>query len=129
MYLALHNKCPSHLWRVFSPYRNKLSSSRVSKSNLFVLFRTLCQRCGRNDLLSLASYSQAKVAASSFQQAKQQFFQALCAHGYGAWISKPLEEKSFEAGEGMGNSGANIPMGYGSSNGGAMEVKQEEEEA
>lgn len=107
---------------------NKLSSSRVSKSNLFVLFRMLCQRCGRNDLLSLASYSQAKVAASSFQQAKQQFFQALCAHGYGAWISKPLEEKSFEAGEGMGNSGANIPVGYGSSNGGAMQVKHEEEE-
>lgn len=107
---------------------NKLSSSRVSKSNVFVLFRTLCQRCGRNDLLSLASYTQAKVAASSFQQAKQQFFQALCAHGYGAWISKPLEEKSFEAGEGMGNSGANIPMGYCSSNGGATQVKQEEEE-
>lgn len=113
----------------FPPSRNKLSSSRVSKSNVFVLFRTLCQRCGRNDLLSLASYSQAKVAASSFQQAKQQFFQALCEHGYGAWISKPLEEKSFEAGEGMGNSRANILIGYGNSNGGAVEVKQQEEEA
>lgn len=68
------------------------------------------------------------MAASSFQQAKQLFFQALCAHGFGAWISKPLEEKSFEAGEGMGYSAANIPMGYNSSNGEAMQVKQEDEE-
>uniref|UniRef100_H3DLT9 Adenosine deaminase RNA specific n=1 Tax=Tetraodon nigroviridis TaxID=99883 RepID=H3DLT9_TETNG len=78
---------------------NKLSVSRVTKSNLFSLFRTVCQRCGRADLLSLPSYSQAKMAASSFQLAKQQFFQALSAHGYGTWIGKPLEEKSFEAGE------------------------------
>ncbi|XP_073341190.1 double-stranded RNA-specific adenosine deaminase isoform X3 [Pagrus major] len=106
---------------------NKLSVSRVSKSNLFGLFRTLCQRCGRTDLLSLPSYSQAKMSATSFQLAKQQFFRALSVHGYGAWISKPLEEKSFEAGEGNGNNGASVPVGYGSSrNGGAMEIKQEE---
>lgn len=104
-----------------------MSASRVSKSNLFILFRTLCQRCGRHDLLSLPSYSQAKMAASSFQQAKQHFFQALSAHGYGAWISKPLEEKSFEAGEGIGNIGTSVPVGYSSSsNGGTMEIKQEE---
>ncbi len=62
----------------------------------------------------------------SFQLAKQQFFQALGVHGYGAWIGKPLEEKSFETGEGMGNNGASVPAGYGSSrNGGAVEFKQE----
>uniref|UniRef100_A0A671WK89 Adenosine deaminase RNA specific n=1 Tax=Sparus aurata TaxID=8175 RepID=A0A671WK89_SPAAU len=106
---------------------NKLSVSRVSKSNLFGLFRSLCQRCGRTDLLALPSYSQAKMSAMSFQLAKQQFFRALSIHGYGAWISKPLEEKSFEAGEGNGNNGASVPVGYGSSrNGGALEVKQEE---
>lgn len=109
------------------PSSNKLSVSRVSKSNLFALFRSLCQRCGRTDLLSLPSYSQAKMSALSFQLAKQQFFQALGAQGYGAWIGKPLEEKSFEAGEGTGNNGASIPVGYSSSsNGGAMEYKQEE---
>uniref|UniRef100_A0A8C9YNY3 Adenosine deaminase RNA specific n=1 Tax=Sander lucioperca TaxID=283035 RepID=A0A8C9YNY3_SANLU len=62
---------------------NKLSVSRVSKSNLFGLFRSLCQRCGRVDLLSLPSYSQAKMSAMSFQLAKQQFFRALSSHGYG----------------------------------------------
>ncbi|XP_030604924.1 double-stranded RNA-specific adenosine deaminase isoform X2 [Archocentrus centrarchus] len=97
----------------------KLAMSRVSKSNLFCLFRSLCQRSGRTELLSLPSYAQAKMSAVSFQQAKQQFFQALSAHGYGAWIGKPLEEKSFEAWEGNGNNGA--PVGS-SDNGGAMEV-------
>lgn len=109
------------------PRRNKLAVSRVSKSNFFGLFRSLCQRCGRADLLSLSSYSQAKMSAMSFQLAKQQFFQALGVHGYGAWISKPLEEKSFEAGEGTGCNGTSVHMGYGSSrNGGAVEHKQEE---
>nr|XP_061789542.1 double-stranded RNA-specific adenosine deaminase-like [Nerophis lumbriciformis] len=78
---------------------NKLGVSRVSKSNLFCLFRTLCQRCNRTDLLSMQSYAQAKKAAYSFQLAKDRFFQALGDHGYGAWIGKPLEEKSFEAGK------------------------------
>ncbi|XP_005732146.1 double-stranded RNA-specific adenosine deaminase isoform X3 [Pundamilia nyererei] len=97
----------------------KLAVSRVSKSNLFHLFRSLCQRSGRTDLLSLPSYAQAKISAVSFQQAKQQFFQALSAHGYGAWIGKPLEEKSFEAGEGNRNNGA--PVGN-SNNVGAVEA-------
>ncbi|XP_023264684.1 double-stranded RNA-specific adenosine deaminase [Seriola lalandi dorsalis] len=106
---------------------NKLAVSRVSKSNLFCLFRSLCQRCGRTDLLSHPSYAQAKMSAMSFQLAKQQFFRALSVHGYGAWIGKPLEEKSFESGEGIGKNGASVPVGYGSSrNGGAMEYKQEE---
>lgn len=104
---------------------NKLAVSRVSKSNLFCLFRSLCQRFGRADLLSLPSYAQAKMAAATFQHAKQQFFRALSDHGYGAWIGKPLEEKSFEAGE--GNNGSSFPVGYGNSrNGGATELKQEE---
>ncbi|XP_072250320.1 double-stranded RNA-specific adenosine deaminase [Leuresthes tenuis] len=106
---------------------SKQSVSRVSKSNLFCLFRSLCQKSGRTDLFSLPSYAQAKMAAMPFLLAKQQFFQALSVHGYGAWIGKPLEEKSFEAGERTGNNGASIPSGYGNSgNGGAMEYKQAE---
>uniref|UniRef100_A0A9J7WUQ6 Adenosine deaminase RNA specific n=1 Tax=Cyprinus carpio carpio TaxID=630221 RepID=A0A9J7WUQ6_CYPCA len=74
----------------------KMEVSRVSKSNLFRLFHTLCQRAGRADLLALPSYAHAKMAATSFQDAKRLFFLALNQHGYGAWIGKPLEEKSFE---------------------------------
>uniref|UniRef100_A0A8B9JIF0 Adenosine deaminase RNA specific n=1 Tax=Astyanax mexicanus TaxID=7994 RepID=A0A8B9JIF0_ASTMX len=77
----------------------KLEVSRVSKSNLYRLFREVCRRSGRADLLALPSYAHAKMGATSFQQAKALFFQALGQQGYGAWIGKPLEEKSFEAGE------------------------------
>lgn len=101
---------------------NKLGVSRVAKSNLFCLFRTLCERCGHKDLLSISSYAQAKVLAQSFQQAKKLFFQALGGQGYGAWIGKPLEEKSFESYERTGNNGTNCPTG----NGRAIECKQEE---
>ncbi|XP_026888126.2 double-stranded RNA-specific adenosine deaminase [Electrophorus electricus] len=82
----------------------KLEVSRVSKSNMFRLFRAACRRAGRADLLELPSYGQAKAAARPFQLAKAQFFQALARHGYGAWIGKPQEEKGFEAGEGLGKS-------------------------
>ncbi|KAM4600718.1 double-stranded RNA-specific adenosine deaminase isoform 1-T2 [Polymixia lowei] len=105
----------------------KLDVSRVSKSNLFRLFHSLCQRCGRQDLLSLPSYAQAKMSALTFQLAKQQFFQTLNLHGYGAWIGKPLEEKSFETGEGMGSKGGSVALAYSSSNnGGVTEIKQEQ---
>ncbi|KAM3873305.1 double-stranded RNA-specific adenosine deaminase [Diretmus argenteus] len=107
---------------------HKMDVSRVSKSNLLRLFCNLCQRCDRHDLLSLSSYAQAKLSAVSFQLAKQQFFQALNVHGYGAWIGKPLEEKSFEALEGAKNNGASVTvLGHScSKNGAAMEIKQEE---
>lgn len=66
------------------------------------------------------------MAALSFQVAKQQFFQALGSHGYGAWIGKPLEEKGFDAKEGAGyegqaagQAGENVAVGnqgYGNNN-------------
>ncbi|XP_041962696.1 double-stranded RNA-specific adenosine deaminase isoform X2 [Alosa sapidissima] len=80
----------------------KLEVSRVSKSSLFRLFQELCSRAGRADLMALPSYAQAKMAAGPFQQAKGIFFQALGQHGYGAWIGKPLEEKSFEGNDSNG---------------------------
>lgn len=80
-----------------------LEVSRVSKSSLFRLFRDLCRRTKRSDLLALSSYAQAKMAAEPFQLAKGLFFQALGQHGYGAWIGKPLEEKSFEEGDSNSN--------------------------
>lgn len=124
MNLSTNDTNSSLVW--CPPSSNKLSVSRVTKSNLFALFRAACQRCGRTDLLSLPSYSQAKMAALSFQLAKQQFFQALTAHGYGTWIGKPLEEKSFEAGESSWNNEGSVPVGHSSSsNGGPMEIKQE----
>lgn len=82
-----------------SPHSPKLEVSRVSKSNLFRHFRDVCRRAGRSDLLAMTSYAQAKMASTSFQIAKEQFFKALGQLGYGAWIGRPQEEKSFEAEE------------------------------
>lgn len=67
------------------------------------------------------------MSALAFQLARQQFFEALRAHGYGAWIGKPLEEKSFELKEGTWNNENSISRGVASSrNGGAIECKVEE---
>ncbi|KAJ0065987.1 hypothetical protein NL108_001211 [Boleophthalmus pectinirostris] len=104
---------------------NKMSVSRVCKAKLFCLFRALCQRSGRSDLLSLSSYAQAKMLAEDFQKAKRLFFQALSVQGYGAWIGKPMEEKTFELG--TWNNMVNCPSGNnGNGNGNVMEIKAEE---
>jgi len=97
----------------------KLEISRVSKSSLLRLFQELCVRANRSDLLALPSYAQAKMAAERFQRAKCCFFQALSQHGYGAWIGKPLEEKSFEGGSSGSSSGSN-GASMADASGGAM---------
>ncbi|XP_039219232.1 double-stranded RNA-specific adenosine deaminase isoform X1 [Crotalus tigris] len=73
----------------------KLDMSRVSKQNLFVLFRLLCAKMGREDLQNFTVYSEAKGSAVPYQSAKQQFFWGLQEMGYGSWICKPQEEKTF----------------------------------
>lgn len=99
--LFLRISKPSHWQSSMTPAVSfhaspKMDVSRVSKSNLFRLFHRLCQHAGRIDLLALPSYAHAKMAATSFQDAKRLFFLTLTQYGYGTWIGKPLEEKSFE---------------------------------
>ncbi|KAM9685307.1 double-stranded RNA-specific adenosine deaminase isoform 2-T2 [Trichechus inunguis] len=72
--------------------RNELS--RVSKKNIFLLFKKLCSFRYRRDLLRL-SYGEAKRAARDYEMAKTYFKQSLKDMGYGNWISKPQEEKNF----------------------------------
>lgn len=73
----------------------KLDVSRVSKHHMFTLFQKLCSARDRQDLLEFTTYSDVKAAASSYQSVKGLFFRALRDMGYGNWISKPQEEKSF----------------------------------
>ncbi|XP_054850593.1 double-stranded RNA-specific adenosine deaminase isoform X2 [Eublepharis macularius] len=73
----------------------KLDVSRVSKRNLFVLFQELCAKMDRKALQNLTVYSEAKDAAFTYQGAKRSFFWALQEMGYGSWICKPQEEKTF----------------------------------
>ncbi|XP_027466402.1 double-stranded RNA-specific adenosine deaminase isoform X4 [Zalophus californianus] len=72
--------------------RNELS--RVSKKNIFLLFKKLCSFRYRRDLLRL-SYGEAKKAAREYEIAKNYFKKGLRDMGYGNWISKPQEEKNF----------------------------------
>lgn len=74
---------------------SRLEVSRVSKLHMFVLFQNLTALRSRHDLLQYSSYSEVKAAAAQYQEAKGQFFKALREMGYGNWISKPQEEKSF----------------------------------
>ncbi|XP_029435328.1 double-stranded RNA-specific adenosine deaminase isoform X2 [Rhinatrema bivittatum] len=73
----------------------KLDVSRLSKQSIFALFRGLCEYTGRRDLLEHATYSDVKQAALDYQTAKERFFKAVEEMGYGSWICKPQEEKSF----------------------------------
>ncbi|XP_069336627.1 double-stranded RNA-specific adenosine deaminase isoform X3 [Eulemur rufifrons] len=72
--------------------RNELS--RVSKKNIFLLFKKLCSFRYRRDLLKLP-YGEAKKAARDYEIAKNYFKKSLKDMGYGNWISKPQEEKNF----------------------------------
>ncbi|XP_037681787.1 double-stranded RNA-specific adenosine deaminase isoform X2 [Choloepus didactylus] len=70
--------------------------SRVSKKNIFLLFKKLCSFRYRKDLLRL-SYGEAKKAAHDYETAKNYFKKSLKDMGYGNWISKPQEEKNFDS--------------------------------
>ncbi|XP_025936648.1 double-stranded RNA-specific adenosine deaminase isoform X3 [Apteryx rowi] len=73
----------------------KLEVSRVSKRKMFALFQQLCAKNNCKDLQNLSVYSDAKEAATAYQEAKQYFFKALEEMGYGSWIRKPQEEDNF----------------------------------
>ncbi|XP_066842444.1 double-stranded RNA-specific adenosine deaminase isoform X3 [Anser cygnoides] len=73
----------------------KLEVSRVSKRKTFALFQQLCAKNNCKDLQKLLVYSEAKEAATSYQETKQCFFSVLEEMGYGSWIRKPQEEDNF----------------------------------
>ncbi|XP_078577057.1 uncharacterized protein LOC144862455 isoform X6 [Branchiostoma floridae x Branchiostoma japonicum] len=70
--------------------------SKVSKSSLYVLFRTLCSKMNRDDLLTAKTYHQAKLMAKEFQKAKAALFEVCEKNGYGKWMQKPPEEEMFQ---------------------------------
>ncbi|NXJ34212.1 DSRAD deaminase, partial [Ciconia maguari] len=73
----------------------KLEVSRVSKRKMFALFQQLCAKNNCKDLQNLSVYSDAKEAATAYQESKQCFFSTLEEMGYGSWIRKPQEEDNF----------------------------------
>ncbi|NXS70848.1 DSRAD deaminase, partial [Pandion haliaetus] len=73
----------------------KLEVSRVSKRKMFALFQQLCAKNNCKDLQNLSVYSDAKEAATAYQEVKQCFFSTVEEMGYGSWIRKPQEEDNF----------------------------------
>ncbi|KFP67835.1 Double-stranded RNA-specific adenosine deaminase, partial [Cariama cristata] len=73
----------------------KLEVSRVSKRKMFALFQQLCAKNNCKELQNLSVYSDAKEAATAYQEAKQCFFSTLEEMGYGSWIRKPQEGDNF----------------------------------
>ncbi|XP_060559029.1 uncharacterized protein LOC132719290 isoform X2 [Ruditapes philippinarum] len=69
--------------------------SRCSKHNLFTSFKSLCEKFGRQDLLSVNSYNEAKMAAQDFVSAKETMLRRFKENGFGKWVSKPVEEEMF----------------------------------
>ncbi|XP_021345781.1 double-stranded RNA-specific editase 1-like isoform X3 [Mizuhopecten yessoensis] len=69
--------------------------SRCTKKNLYDSFKQVCQRFGRQDLLQHKTYSQSKLAATDFQEARKVMLKKMTESNYGTWVSKPIEEEMF----------------------------------
>ena len=69
--------------------------SRISKASLFSSFATLCRKSECSDVCFSSSYSDAKTASLSYQQAKLKFFEHLRKKGYGSWVKKPEDLQQF----------------------------------
>ncbi|NXY04597.1 ADAD1 protein, partial [Pteruthius melanotis] len=79
-----------------SPFRSGTClASRLCKAAMFSRFRMLAREAGRDDLLQLATYHEAKVKSQLYQEAKsllQSYFEQ---HGYGSWIVKSPHIEQF----------------------------------
>ncbi|XP_005107468.1 uncharacterized protein LOC101855902 [Aplysia californica] len=74
---------------------SETSKSRLSKSDLYNMFKATCQHFGQEGLVSNPNYLQAKRRSQDFLQAKILMFEKFQQLGYGKWVSKPEEEKVF----------------------------------
>ncbi|XP_028920520.1 adenosine deaminase domain-containing protein 2 isoform X2 [Ornithorhynchus anatinus] len=64
--------------------------SRLCKAALFQAFRSSARALGRQDLLDLRTYQQAKAQASNYQAAKAALSARLDQEGLGHWLPKQL---------------------------------------
>lgn len=75
--------------------RNKPTSARICKAALYDLFRDLCQKTDRQDLLNVDTYREAKNSSKEFQEAKKLMFECFRKSKYGSWVSKPVDQEMF----------------------------------
>ncbi|NWW15971.1 ADAD1 protein, partial [Falcunculus frontatus] len=79
-----------------SPFRSGTClASRLCKAAMFSRFRMLAREAGRDDLLQLATYHEAKVKSQLYQEAKSLLQNYLDEHSYGSWIVKSPHIEQF----------------------------------
>ncbi|NWS51436.1 ADAD1 protein, partial [Chunga burmeisteri] len=79
-----------------SPFKSGTSmASRLCKAAMFSHFRLLAKEAGRNDLLQVATYYEAKLQSELYQEAKNLLQSYLEQHSYGSWIMKPPHVEQF----------------------------------
>ena len=72
-----------------------MSPSQLCKAAMFTAFRQVCELYGRQDLLDVKSYHEAKEKAEQFSIAKKHMKECFKKGGYGVWVEKPIEEELF----------------------------------
>ena len=74
---------------------NSPTPSRVCKAALYTSFKEIGTKVGREDLVNVETYSEAKKMATEFQRAKQMMYEYFSSSKYGSWVSKPMEQELF----------------------------------
>ena len=74
---------------------NSPTPSRVCKAALYTSFKEIGTKVGREDLVNVETYSEAKKMATEFQRAKQMLYEYFSSSKYGSWVSKPMEQELF----------------------------------
>ena len=75
--------------------QNRPAPSRLCKASMYASFKELCQKSGRQDLLNVETYREAKGMATEFQKAKHKMCEYFKKSKYGPWVSKPMEQELF----------------------------------
>lgn len=74
---------------------NSPTPSRICKAALYTSFKEIGTKVGREDLVNVETYSEAKKMATEFQRAKQMMYEYFSSSKYGSWVSKPMEQELF----------------------------------
>lgn len=75
--------------------QNSPTPSRICKAALYVSFKEIGAKAGREELMNVETYRDAKKMATKFQEAKQKLYDHFRSSKYGPWVSKPMEQEMF----------------------------------
>uniref|UniRef100_A0A8C8EC93 Adenosine deaminase domain-containing protein 1 n=1 Tax=Otus sunia TaxID=257818 RepID=A0A8C8EC93_9STRI len=79
-----------------SPFKSgAYMASRLCKAAMFSRFKLLAKEAGRNDLLQVTTYHEAKIQSELYQEAKSLLQSYLEQHSYGSWIVKSPHTEQF----------------------------------